>query len=231
MRTMIDLHTHSIFSDGELIPAELARRAAAAGYRALAITDHGDASNIDFIIPRMVRVCGKLTEGLGIDVIPGIELTHVPPEQINEIVVESRRLGARIIVVHGETIVEPVAPGTNRAALDAPIDILAHPGLITEADARRAAERGIFLEITTRSGHCLTNGHVLRMARQFNAGLVLNTDSHDPRDLVGRETAWKIAAGAGMTGKEIKVMFRNSATLLRRAKTGKGEVLRAERRA
>jgi Histidinol phosphatase and related hydrolases of the PHP family len=41
---MIDLHTHSIFSDGELIPAELTRRAAVAGYRAMAITDHGDFS-------------------------------------------------------------------------------------------------------------------------------------------------------------------------------------------
>lgn len=218
---MIDLHTHSIFSDGELIPAELARRAAAAGYRALAVTDHGDASNVDFIIPRMVRVCGKLSEGFGMDVIPGIELTHVPPVQIRDLAAECRRLGARIIVVHGETIVEPVAPGTNRAALNASVDILAHPGLITGADAKRAAERGIFLEITTRSGHSLTNGHVLRTARQFNAGLVLNTDSHSPRDLVSKETARKIAAGAGMTAKEIRVMFGNSETLLRRAKAGK----------
>jgi len=38
---MIDLHTHSLFSDGELIPSELVSRAAAAGYRAIAITDHG----------------------------------------------------------------------------------------------------------------------------------------------------------------------------------------------
>jgi len=149
---MIDLHTHSIFSDGELIPAELARRAAAAGYRAIAITDHGDASNIDFIIPRMVQACGKLSRGFSIDVIPGIELTHIPPEYIHELAVESRRLGAKIIVVHGETIVEPVAPGTNRAALNAPVDILAHPGLITEPEAKLAAKKGIFLEISARKG-------------------------------------------------------------------------------
>lgn len=219
---MIDLHTHSIFSDGELIPAELARRAAAAGYKALAVTDHGDESNIDFIIPRIVQVCGKLSKGFSIDVIPGIELTHIPPEYIHELAVESRRLGAKIIVVHGETIVEPVAPGTNRAALNAPVDILAHPGLITETDAKLAAKRGIFLEVTARKGHSLTNGHVVRMARMSKAGLVLNTDSHAPGDLVNRETAWKIASGAGMTGSEIKAMFGNAGTLLRRAKAGKG---------
>ncbi|WP_429885909.1 PHP domain-containing protein, partial [Geoalkalibacter halelectricus] len=48
---MIDLHTHTLFSDGELIPAELIRRAAVAGYTALAITDHVDLSNLDFILP------------------------------------------------------------------------------------------------------------------------------------------------------------------------------------
>jgi len=218
---MIDLHTHSIFSDGELIPAELARRAAAAGYRALAITDHGDASNIDFIIPRLVRVCGKLSKGFALDVIPGIELTHIPPAYIYELAVESRRLGARMVVVHGETIVEPVAPGTNRAAILAPVDILAHPGLITERDARLAAEKGVYLEITTRNGHSLTNGHVAGVALLAKAGLVLNSDSHAPRDLVTLETAWKVAAGAGLTGSEIRAMFRNSRMLLRRAKAGK----------
>jgi len=221
---MIDLHTHSIFSDGELIPAELARRAAVAGYRAVAITDHGDASNIDFIIPRMVQVCGKLSKGFSIDVIPGIELTHIPPAFIHELAVESRRLGAEIVVVHGETIVEPVAPGTNMAALNAPVDILAHPGLITEAEAKTAARNGVFLEITARKGHSLTNGHVLRVARLFNTGLVLNTDSHAPGDLVNAETAWKIASGAGMTRGEIQAMFRNARVLLRRAKAGKQRV-------
>jgi len=47
---MIDLHTHTTFSDGELIPAELARRAAKAGYRAMAMTDHADFSNLELIL-------------------------------------------------------------------------------------------------------------------------------------------------------------------------------------
>ena len=108
---MIDLHTHTIFSDGELIPSELVRRAVDKGYQAIAITDHADLSNIDFIVPRMVKVCKQLRESCAIQVIPGIELTHVPPPHIAELAKEGRRLGAQIIVVHGETIVEPVMKG------------------------------------------------------------------------------------------------------------------------
>ena len=43
----------------------------------------------------------------------------------------ARALGAQIVLVHGETIVEPVPPGTNHQAIEAGVDILAHPGLIS----------------------------------------------------------------------------------------------------
>ncbi len=214
---MIDLHTHSIFSDGELIPSELVRRAKVAGYRAIAITDHMDHSNIEIIIPCILKVCSKLSVAYSIQVLPGIELTHVPPDYIHELAVEARGLGAKVIVVHGETIVEPVTSGTNIAALKSPIDILAHPGLLTEEEARLAAVNSIFLEVSTRRGHSLTNGHVVRMARMANAALVLNTDSHSPQDIVSKESALRIALGAGMTDKEASEMFRNSDMIVKKA--------------
>lgn len=214
---MIDLHTHSIFSDGELIPSELARRAKVAGYSALAITDHADHSNFDFVIPRLVTVCQKLTSAFALQVIPGIELTHVPPEYIYDLAVEARQAGAKLIVVHGETIVEPVAGGTNMAAVKAPIDILAHPGLMTKEEAAKAAENSIYLEITTRKGHSLTNGHVVKMARQMKARLILNSDTHSPDDLVSADMARKIAMGAGMAEEDIAVMSRNSEMLVKKA--------------
>jgi putative hydrolase len=214
---MIDLHTHSIFSDGELVPSELARRAVAKGYRTIAITDHADHSNLDFIIPRVVKVCEKITEACPIQAIPGIELTHVHPDHISSLAREARTLGAKIIVVHGETIVEPVMPGTNRAALEAPIDILAHPGLLTQEEAALAAGSSIFLEISARQGHSLTNGHVAALARRFGAKLVLNTDAHSPRDLIGRNMAIMVAKGAGLSEEEIEVMFGNSESLAQKA--------------
>ncbi|MDQ5985510.1 MAG: hypothetical protein CSYNP_01220 [Syntrophus sp. SKADARSKE-3] len=221
---MIDLHTHCLFSDGELVPSELVRRAKMTGYRAIAITDHGDASNIDFIIPRIVRVSRDLSKVCDIIVLAGIELTHVPPPQIAGLADEARALGAGIIVVHGETIVEPVTPGTNKAALDADIDILAHPGLISEEDALTASQKGIFLEITTRKGHSLTNGHVLKMARLCGTSLVIDTDSHGPQDLVSKEMATRIAKGAGMTDTEVEILFLNSERLVRKlcAKSSSG---------
>ncbi len=207
---MIDLHTHSIFSDGELVPAELAQRACAAGYKALAITDHADHSNIDFIIPRIAKVCSMITRAGKIEAFPGVEITHVDPSQIAALVDEARGLGAKLVVVHGETIVEPVPAGTNLAALKASIDILAHPGLLTEEEAQLASEQGIYLEITTRKGHSFSNGHVAQMARKFKANLVLNNDAHAPADFVDSERAKKIARGAGLSDDEISAVFENS---------------------
>ncbi|WP_305045284.1 histidinol phosphate phosphatase domain-containing protein [Geoalkalibacter sp.] len=214
---MIDLHTHTLFSDGELLPAELIRRAAVAGYAALAITDHVDLSNLDFIVPRIIESAQVYGAAWGIQVVPGVELTHIPPAQIAAAARRARELGARILVCHGETLVEPVAPGTNAAALAADIDILSHPGLISEDEARLAAERGICLEITTRRGHSLANGHVAQLARKHGARLVVNNDAHAPGDLVSPEMARKVALGAGLSDEEYAQCLRNSAALVEKA--------------
>lgn len=214
---MIDLHTHTVFSDGELIPAELARRAAVLNYRALAMTDHGDSSNLDLIIPRLCRVAGDLGKELGMTILPGIELTHIPPRTIAEAVREARSLGAKIVILHGETIVEPVAPGTNRAGIEAGIDILAHPGLISLEEAKLAAAKGVRLEITTRRGHALGNGHVAKIALAAGAKLVVNNDAHAPGDLVTLEMARKVALGAGLSEEQFEACRRNSEELVKKA--------------
>lgn len=207
---MIDLHTHSIFSDGELIPYELVRRAIAKGYRAIAITDHVDSSNIDFVIPRIVKAIDKLRTYVPIEVIPGAEITHAPPGMIPDLVKEARNLGAQIVVVHGETIVEPVAEGTNRAAIEAGADLLAHPGLIKTEDILFAKETGTMLEITSRKGHSLSNGYVAKEASKFGVSLSINTDSHSPEDLITMEMARNILIAAGIDENRLEQVFENS---------------------
>jgi len=211
---VIDLHTHSLFSDGVLVPSELVRRAQVLGIRAIGVTDHADASNLDFIIPRLVAVSEKLNPVNEIQMIPGIELTHVPPPQIADLAEQARSLGAKIVIVHGETIAEPVVAGTNRAALAADIDILAHPGLISEEEVKMAADRGIFLEISARKGHSLTNGHVAKLAKKLGAPMVLDTDAHEPLDLVTRQEAMKIALGAGLSETDFEGMQKNAESFL-----------------
>ncbi len=214
---MIDFHTHTFFSDGELVPSELVRRAVCKGYKAIGISDHADSSNLEFVIANISRVAKDLNKHQECKVIPGVELTHVPPAQIEELTQTARALGASIVIVHGETIVEPVCPGTNLAAIKAGVDILAHPGLITLEDAALAARSGVRLEITARGGHSLTNGHVVRMALQTGALLAINTDSHSPRDLIDREQAVKVLMGAGLDqGHAEQVLMSNHELAIRK---------------
>lgn len=214
---MIDLHTHSLFSDGELIPSELIRRAEAFGYKAIAITDHIDSSNIDLVIPRLVSALKKLRNYISIAAIPGAEITHVPPQLIPDLVKEARNLGAKIVVVHGETLVEPVAPGTNRAAIEANADILAHPGIISEEDLLFAKEKGVTLEITSRKGHSLSNGYVAKEAMRFGVPLCMNTDSHSPSDLITKDFAMKILLAAGIEENRIASVFENSKAIVEKS--------------
>jgi len=186
------------------------------GYSSVAITDHVDSSNLDFVVSSLVKGARDLNQRQSVRVIPGAEITHVPPGLIETLVKQARDLGAEIVLVHGETIVEPVAPGTNRAAILSGVDILAHPGLITAEDIELATERGVYLEISARHGHSFTNGHVAIMAKEYGAKLVLNSDAHSPRDLMTRQFARMVAHGTGLGKDAFDEMLGNSQELIKK---------------
>lgn len=213
---MIDLHTHTTFSDGELIPSELVRRAAVAGYKAIGISDHADITNLHAIIEKIGFFAKEHGHFFNISVLSGVELTHTPPSLIAQLVDQSRKAGAAYVVMHGETIVEPVDSGTNLAAIEAGVDILAHPGLIGDEEVKLAAQKGVCLEITTRGGHSYTNGHVVSQARKFGAKLVIDNDAHAPGDLVSKDRRKAIAFGAGMTIEEYRQAEQNAWEIVQR---------------
>jgi putative hydrolase len=194
-----DFHTHTSLSDGDLSPIEMVRRAVVNGYSTIALTDHAAVGDMQRIIPEIIQVCAMARHYMKILAIPGIELTHVPAQAIAETAKKAKELGAWIVVVHGETIVEPVEKGTNLAALNSPhVDILAHPGLLTPEEAQLAAEKNIFLEISARKGHSLTNGHVAKLALKAGARLLVDSDAHTDGDLLTEAFTNAVAHGAGL---------------------------------
>ena len=208
---MYDFHTHTFLSDGVLSPVELIRRALARGYRAMAITDHVGLGNVEFVLQALLVDCAQATKRWDILVLPGVEITHVPKEDIDLVARTAKEMGAKLVAVHGETPVEPVEPGTNEAALRSDfVDVLAHPGLITYDEARLAAERGIYLEVSARKGHSLTNGHVVKIAREAGAATVLNSDAHEPDDLFTPDIRQKVAKGAGLDDDEVHALLETN---------------------
>jgi histidinol phosphatase-like PHP family hydrolase len=208
MNKRIEFHTHTILSDGALLPSELIRRAYVADHEAIAITDHVDFSNIDSVI----RATKRAAEGTsGIEVLVGAEITHVVPEKIPKLVGKAKSLGAQLVIVHGETITEPVALGTNKAAAAvSDVNIIAHPGLVSEEDVELADQNGIYLELTARCGHNVTNGHVAKIA----SNLLVNSDCHGT-ELITNVQAEQIARGAGLNEDQaLRVIRRNATSLL-----------------
>jgi 3',5'-nucleoside bisphosphate phosphatase len=73
----VDLHSHTLFSDGSLTPAELVSLARTNGVRALSVTDHDHVGGIDQAL--------EVGDTVGIEIIPGIELSiaHAEFEDIH----------------------------------------------------------------------------------------------------------------------------------------------------
>jgi len=203
---MIDLHVHSLLSDGELLPEEIIRRYEQKGYTAIALTDHAGPSNLENLIKVTVSFCNwlRVKEVTKLLVIPGVELTHCPPPFIPELIKEARKMGARLVLVHGETLVEPVAEGTNLAAIQGGTDILAHPGLITLEEVKLAAKKGVLLEISARVGHCLANGHVAKIASFAGFLLTYGSDAHGPDDILEVREAFKVLLGSGLDEEALR---------------------------
>jgi len=216
---VFDFHTHSTLSDGQLSPIELVRRAVVHGYTAMAITDHAGVGSLTRFADELARDCALAREYWPVECYAGVELTHVPAAAIDRCARMAKEAGAFIVIIHGETVAEPVEPGTNLAALSsAYVDVLAHPGLLTEEEAALAARNEICIELSGRIRHSITNGHVARLAKKAGARLIVNSDQHD-LDFLTEERARTIALGAGLEARDLEaVLATNPAQLLAKLK-------------
>jgi histidinol phosphatase-like PHP family hydrolase len=214
-----DFHTHTFLSDGVLSPIELIRRCIVVGYGALGIADHCGASTMERLITEVRRDSELAARYWGFQVLAGVELTHVPAASIAELAAQAKGLGADHVVVHGESPVEPVEPGTNLAAASCPeVDVLAHSGLLSPEAAQAAAENGVFIEVTAKDGHSLGNGHIVRTALAAGAKMIVNSDTHLPGHLLTAEFARRVALCAGLPEGELQqVLVDHPEELIARA--------------
>ena len=67
MERYIDLHTHSLMSDGSMTPAEVVREAKRAGLAAIALSDHDSVSGVKEAMAEGERI--------GVEVVPAIEFS------------------------------------------------------------------------------------------------------------------------------------------------------------
>jgi histidinol phosphatase-like PHP family hydrolase len=200
-----DFHTHTLLSDGALSPIEMISESVAKGYKVIAI------GYLDRLVAEITKDCVLAQKHWNIIAIPGVELTHLPAKSIADAAKQAKAAKAKLVVAHGETIAENVEPGTNLAAVKSPdVDILAHPGLITIEEAQLAAQNDIYIEISARKGHALTNGHVVKIAQQAGAKLIVNSDAHDDRDLLTPDFTRAVALGAGIEESYLAVILNNN---------------------
>ncbi|MFH1361576.1 MAG: histidinol phosphate phosphatase domain-containing protein, partial [bacterium] len=174
-------------------------------------------SNLDEIVFTLTKFVKNQGPSLPIKIIPGVELSYLAPQLIKKAAERARRLGAKIVIVHGESPVEPAVPkGTNHAALQLKglIDILAHPGWISEEDVILAKVNNIYLELSARAGHKKGNRHVAKLAQRFGAKLLVNTDAHSEHDLITQKQALQIAKEAGLKRSEVLAAIRDNPACL-----------------
>jgi putative hydrolase len=197
-RRRIDFHAHTYLSDGRFSATAMWSEALRTGHRALAITEHIALEDPTPILERL-RAEARAFEDSEIVPLVGVELTMLPPRRIDEAARAARRAGAEIVIVHGETLAESVPEGTNRAAIvSGQVDVLAHPGFLTEEEAELARDNGTVLELSGRRAHMVTNGHVARIALAARAEVVVDSDAHAIEELLTYARAESVARGAGL---------------------------------
>lgn len=119
----VEMHCHTVASDGDMIPKELVQNAVKRGYKAICLTDHNTVSNVN-----AVKEYGKK---YGLVVAGGIEWTtfwghltvigenskinwlDITPQNINACIVKARQSGDIVTLAHPKRIGWPLCAGCH----------------------------------------------------------------------------------------------------------------------
>lgn len=218
---MIDFHIHIVWggcasrNEEGMLPAEALHYAARYGCRGAALVLRADGSGLRHL-PQLAQTVRRLSLYANVEAFAGVELVHVPPALLPDTVREARERGAQLVLAHGETLAEPVAPGTNLAAVEAGVDILAHPGLVDDQTAAYAAEKGVALELSACPRHALTNAHVAAMAVKHGCALVPGGNVRTSQEFA-RHPSWDaVCKGAAMTPAMTGKFHNDARNLIKR---------------
>jgi predicted metal-dependent phosphoesterase TrpH len=126
---VIDLHLHTTASDGRCSPQELVDRAAAAGVKTLAATDHDTTAAVEAVT--------RAARPFGIEVVAGIEITAIEAERDVHVLgyfIHSTdvQLSAFLARQRTQRIARVKAIGERLAQLGMPVDIVP---LVSPAEA------------------------------------------------------------------------------------------------
>lgn len=182
---MIDLHTHSSASDGELQPEELIREAHARGLSAVALTDHDGTAGI---APALAAGAA-----LGITVIGGVELSTDPPWSGS-----AHLLGYGVDPDDGALIglLDRMCRGRERR-LVAMVEKLGELGVPVAADAIRARAAGEAIGRPQIAKEIVARGHATDVPEAFLRFLRYGAPAYVQRDRLPLEEAIRVLREAG----------------------------------
>jgi 3',5'-nucleoside bisphosphate phosphatase len=229
---MIDLHTHTTFSDGTSTPTELLEEAAELGLSAIAVTDHDTVDGL----PEALAA----GERLGVRVVPGVEinceheqvtldvlgyfLAGAPNEELEQELAELRHYrdqrNARILVrlaelgypIGTDDLAEAAGGGAvGRPHIGEAMVRLGYADSVSDA-FKRFLKRGAPAYVDRRR---LALGHAIRLLRASGGLPVIAHPGIIRTDAAGLEHIVREAARAGLTGIEVLYPLHDEATVAR----------------
>ena len=179
----VDLHTHTLFSDGTLTPEALVHRAVERGLAALSITDH---DVLDALDP------AREAAGQSLEIVPGIELScvhdgvelHVLGYYLDP---SDERLRARLVRFREDRVQRALAMIARLSELGVPVEAervleLGGPGVIGRPHVAEALMQA---------------GHVATIDEAFKRFLGPHGRAYVPRPAFHADEAIAVIHGAG----------------------------------